>query len=411
MAQDRAAHRTVGALCLITAVQSYAGGTGGLLTETLPYAARVYHVGDPALGVGLAVVRVGVLLALGAALLADRHGRRRLIVPLAASHCLLAGAIALAPTFALYVGGHVFLRSIDVVLGVAIFVLAVECTPAANRAVVVSLILMASGLGAGLAVLVLPLAAAGRLGLGACYGLGLLGLPLVLRAGRYLPESPRFLGHAAEPHRYRELLSGRYRRALVLVGSSSLLTAVFLAPTAEFFNRYLQREQGLTAPGIVVFLAVTGIPAFFMLPVGGRLADVYGRKVVGVPLVVVSALCLAGFYLVSSPWIWPLVLIGGMSGSAGGAALSVYGVELFPTRVRAAANVVLVIITVLGSGAGLVAAGVLSGALGLGPAIAVLVIAPLAGAVVVVLGFPETVGRDLDETSGDGVVTLRRLSM
>ncbi len=100
-----------------------------------------------------------------------------------------------------------------------------------------------------------------------------------------------------------------------------------------------------------------------------------------------------------------------MAGSAGGAALSVYGVELFPTRVRAAANVVLVIITVLGSGAGLVAAGVLSGALGLGPAIAVLVIAPLAGAVVVVLGFPETVGRDLDETSGEGIVTIRRLSM
>ena len=64
MPQGARATSAVACLCLIAATASYGGGTGGLLTQTLPYAAKVYDVGDAALGTGLALVRVGVLLAL-----------------------------------------------------------------------------------------------------------------------------------------------------------------------------------------------------------------------------------------------------------------------------------------------------------------------------------------------------------
>ena len=55
--QDSRATATVACLCLIGAVSSYGGGTGGLLTQTLPYAAKVYDVGNATLGTGLAIVR------------------------------------------------------------------------------------------------------------------------------------------------------------------------------------------------------------------------------------------------------------------------------------------------------------------------------------------------------------------
>ena len=148
----------IASICLLAGVASYGGGTGGLLTQTLPYAAKVYDVGDAALGTGLALVRIGVLVALVLGPLADRAGRRRLVLAAAVSHCLLTAVIGLAPTFELYIGGHVALRCIDTLLSVAIGILAVESVPAGNRAVTLSLVFLASGAGVALAVGALPIA-------------------------------------------------------------------------------------------------------------------------------------------------------------------------------------------------------------------------------------------------------------
>jgi hypothetical protein len=46
---ERASVALAGA-CLITLLWSYGGGTLGLLSQTLPYAAEIYDVGDRALG-------------------------------------------------------------------------------------------------------------------------------------------------------------------------------------------------------------------------------------------------------------------------------------------------------------------------------------------------------------------------
>ncbi|MDQ6810866.1 MAG: hypothetical protein M3Z95_03070, partial [Actinomycetota bacterium] len=78
-----------------------------------------------------------------------------------------------------------------------------------------------------------------------------------------------------------------------------------------------------------------------------------------------------------------------------------YGSELFPTRVRAGANTLLVLVTVCGSAIGLVVAGVLAGPLGIGKAIALLAVGPLASATLVWIAFPETARRELEETSGE----------
>jgi len=344
---------------------------------------------------------VGVLLAVALGLAADRVGRRRFVVAAAVVHCLLGAAIGLAPTFAAYVGAHLVLRCVDTTLAVAIGVLAVESVPAANRALMLSLVLVAGGIGTGLAVLALPLAAAGRGGFAAAYALQLLGLPLVLHAARRLPESPRFLRHAGEPHAYRELLRAPYRRRLVVVGASSLLSAAFFAPSVEFFTRYLHDVHRFSSLHIVAFLAVTAAPGAAGVVAGGRLADRFGRKVVGAPLGAASALAAAGFFVAGGPWLWLLSLTAALLGAASGAALSPYGSELFPTRVRSGANTLLVLVTVCGSAIGLGTAGVLAGPLGIGHAIAILAVGPLAGAALVWLAFPETARRELEDTAGE----------
>jgi len=388
-------------LCLISLLWSYGGGTLSLLSLTLPYAADAYSVGNRALATGLAVVRAGVLLALVVGPLADRFGRRRLVLWAAIAHCLLAASIGLLPTFELYIGAHVLLRCIDTALAIAIGVLVAQLVPAGSRAIALSLVGLAAGGGIALATVSLPLAASGRAGFAAVYLLQLLAIPLILHAARYVPESPRFLRHAREPHHYREALTGRYGRRLRLLGGATFLAAIFTAPILEFTTRYLSDAHGFSALEIAVFLVVTGGPSVPMVIVGGRLADVVARKRVGIPLVFAATLAYAGFYLASGFWIWPLATAGAMCGSAGGAALAPYGSELFATRIRAEAQTLTLAMGVTGSAAGLGIVAALSGSIGLGDSIALLAVMQVAALAVLAVSFPETARLELEQTSGE----------
>ena len=395
------ASESLAALCLISLLWSYGGGALSLLSLTLPYAVDIYSVDNRGLATGLAVVRAGVLLALLLGPLADRFGRRRLVVAAACAHCALAGALGLAPSFELYIAGHFVLRCIDTALGIAIAVLVAEIVSAGSRAVALSLVGLAAGGGIVLAVMSLPLAAAGRGGFASVYLLQLLAIPAVLHAARHVAESPRFMRHADEPHRYRDVLGGIYRRRLLLIGGTTFLASAFTAPTLEFTTRYLHSGHGFSAFEIVVFLAVTGLPSFPMVLLGGRLADLTSRKGVGIPLVGASALAYAGFYLASGWLIWPLALAGAMLGSAGGAALAPYASELFATRIRSEAQTLTLVMGVTGSATGLATVGLLSGPLGLGPSISLLAVLPLVALAIVALSFPETARRELEDTSGE----------
>jgi MFS family permease len=392
----------VAAIALIAMATGYAGGAGGLLTQTLPYAAKAFDASDAALGVGLAVVRVGVVLALLVGPLADRLGRRRFVAAAATAHCVAAAAIGLAPTFDVYIGAHVLLRCLDAGLSVSLFVLAMEVVPARNRTTIVSLLALATGAAGAAAVVAIPVAATGRGGLAAAYGLQLLALPLVLSAVRRLPESQRFVAHARERHGLRELAGARgVRGRVALLGGAVFLSSLFFAPLTEFYNRYLDDVQGLSPGEIVAFLGITTAPAIPALLIGARYADRRGRKRVGVPLGALGVAGYVGFLVSGGVAIWPLAAMANAFASASGVALVVYGPEMLPTRVRAAGNNAILAMSVTGSAVGLVVAGALGDSIGIGHAVATLAAFPLIAVAIVAFRLPETAGRELEETSGD----------
>jgi MFS family permease len=87
-----------------------------------------------------------------------------------------------------------------------------------------------------------------------------------------------------------------------------------------------------------------------------------------------------------------------MIGAATVPALGVYGPELFPTSLRGRANGIIAILGVTGSVIGLLLAGFLSDRWnGLGPALALLSIGPALMAVLVLVAYPETAHRELEE--------------
>ena len=386
---DARAASVLGALGLVGVVVGY---LNTLFTQTVAFAGEEFGAGNSAQGVAGAVVRVGGLVALVVVATADRRGRRSVLVLSVTAGCSLAVTGALAPSLGWLTASQLLARSFATALLLLVAIVAAEEMPAGARAYAVSLLAMAGGLGAGVCVLSLRLADLGPRGWRLLYVLPALALPAVAGLRRRLPESRRFV--ARHPEAQMVGHGGR----LLLLSVAGLLTNVFIAPQSQFGNRFLRSEQGFSGGMIGIFTVVTATPASLGIVAGGRLADVRGRRQVGaVTLSLGAALTVVFFFSDGwAVWIWALL---GTTVSAGSIpALGVYGPELFPTSLRGRANGIMAVAALLGSAIGLISAGVLSDHFGrIGPAMACLALGPAAVAVLVIVLYPETANRELED--------------
>jgi len=195
---DRLTPRQVQVIGLLAASNLLTAFVNTLFTQTVAFAGDDLGVGDWGRGVGGTVVRVGILIGLPAALLADRIGRRRVVVVLAWVAPILASLGALAPNFGVLVATQTLSRPLGLALDLLVAVIATEEMPRNSRAYAVSILAMASGLGAGGAVISLPLADLGESGWRFGYLLALVWLFVAVDLTRRLPESRRFEWHMAD---------------------------------------------------------------------------------------------------------------------------------------------------------------------------------------------------------------------
>jgi MFS family permease len=386
---DARAASVLGMLATLSLVVGY---HGTLLTQTMSFAADEFGAGTTAQGGAFAAVRAGALLAILLAALADRRGRRRLLV------VSLLGAIgstvvgALAPNLATLAATQVVNRGSVSAASVLLVVIAAEEMPAGARAYALSLLSMTGALGAGMALWVLPVADIGVRAWRILYVIPLVFVPLVLRFGRRLPESRRYV----HPHRTVGL-AGHYHRLALLAGASFLLL-LFTSPQSQFRTEFLRDERGMSAAAVSLFIIATSTPASIGIVVGGRLADTRGRRMVGAVGTVVGAVLLALSFTFDGPAMWLTATVGSIFAAALVPALSVYGPELFPTSLRGRANGIINTVATVGSVIGLVLAGYLIDRLGsFGLALGLLAIGPLVMAVVVLAYFPETAWRELED--------------
>jgi MFS family permease len=387
---DLRATVALGALALATLIGGY---LTGLLTATITFAGTEFGAGAGDQGVAGVVVRFGGAAALVLTVAAaDRFGRRRVILWSAAVGCVATAAGAAAPSLPWLTATQAVGRSLGVALLICASIQAVEEMPDGARAYAVSVMGLSTGLGAALAIGALPLADLGIAAWRLLYLIPLAGLVVLLYVARYLPESRRF----EAPHGSARF-AGHGRRFWLLAVSAMLLN-LLAAPAGFFANRYLTVEHGFSAFGIAVFAFVTSAPSILGVVIGGHLADTRGRRPVAAVAVAVGAATTALLYLSSGVALWVWGLVGSVIGAAALPALGVYGPELFPTGLRGRAGGILALTGLVGSAAGLLIAGFLSDELGgLGPAIAPLAVGPLLVAVLVLVGYPETAHRSLED--------------
>jgi MFS family permease len=387
---DRRAATVLGALCALSLFDGY---LGTLITQTLTYVADGFGIeSDRAQGVTLAVVRLAIFLALPLVALADRRGRRQLLLVAVVGGVLVAALTAAAPSMVWFTASQTIARGFSTSIGILVVVIAAEEMPAGARAFAASVTAMSAALGAGMCVIALPIADMGNDGWRVLYVLPLFALPLVARAARHLPESRRFVApHADAP------IAGHGQRYWLL-GTATFLVALFAAPTSQLQNEFLRDERSYSAAGISMFTILTGTPAGIAVLAGGHLAEVRGRRIVGSVGLAGGSVLLAAMYLTSGPTMWLLSVLGSMLAGLTVPALRVYGPELFPTSLRAGSGGLLAVAGVLGAAAGVLIAGALSDALGgLGRAMTILAVGPLVVAVLVLTRFPETAHRELED--------------
>jgi MFS family permease len=215
---------------------------------------------------------------------------------------------------------------------------------------------------------------------------------LLASIARRLPESRRYQA----PH-VDSGLAGHGRRFWILAASGFLL-AVFTAPASQFQNEYLRDERGYSGAMISLFIIATNTPGALGIIIGGRIADLRGRRGVAAIAVIVGTLGTVGMFVVGGWTMWAWSIAAALVGSAAVPALGVYGPELFPTSLRGRANGILTVLGVCGSVVGLVAVGRLAESFdGFGPALAIMAIGPLLMAVLVLVAYPETAHRELED--------------
>lgn len=391
-------------LATAAAATALAAFGGALYGQNAPFVADSFGVSDAGLGAALAATRAGVLVSLLATALADRHGRRRLVIVGAVGVCLMNAVSAVAPTFETFTAFQVLNRGFVNTTAVVAAIAAVEEAPEGARAFAAAMLGLAGGFGFAFAVLALPLADLGEETWRVSFALSGLSIVFVPRIARHLREGRRFhavVGSGIERGRLREVFTGAYGRRFLLLGLVGFLTNVFNSPSAQLTNRFLADERSFSAFDITVFRAVTsGLPGVFGVLLAGRLAETRGRRPVAVVALLIATSTQMVFFLSDGPLLWLSATVSIVAAASAGLAIATLDAELFPTEVRGTSNALLLVIAVAGSATGLLLAGGLSDPVGgLGPAIALCGIGALVAAVVLVPRLPESLGRRLDDVS------------
>jgi MFS family permease len=372
-----------------------------LFTQTVAFAADEFNISKSGQGIGAAIVRLGIVICLPLVALADRRGRRPVMIAMAWAAPLVSALGAIAPSYSFLVATQAVGRPLGLTLDILIAVVAEEM-PRDGRAYATGILAVLSGIGGGIAVASLPLADISVTSWRFIYVIGLVWLVIAYALMKWLPESERFIRHVPKTKMRAAYIADALRGNLGRICSVVFLTNIYIATASIFQNRYLKDERGYSAALVALFTIVTSSPATFGLIIGGRVADERGRRILGATLVPIGAFLLALSFSTSGFMMWLVAIAGGLAFGISYPALAVYRGELFPTRTRSLAGGIIMTSALLGGIIGLVGGGWFLDANGsYGQVMMWLVIGPVIASVIVWFRYPETAHRELDDITND----------
>ncbi len=311
------------------------------------------------LGIGLAIMRLASLGALPITGLADRFGRRRMLLVTVGLGLAMTAVAAASPSYwwfvAIFASGRPLLSATNALAQVT----AAEETGSADRAKAVALIAAGYGTGAGVVAIVHSLAER-AIGFRGVFVLALIPLALLPLLSRWISEPDRFSVAAAEgthPMPVLGAVAPRFRRRLLVVAVLAFAVSVITGPANSFVFLFAQNflhQRGIVTAAMVVGAGAAGLVG---LLAGRWLADRVGRRLTGALAMVAVALFATLTYTGSAPALLAGYILGVFAGSVFAPAAGSLVNELFPTSVRASVAGWSLAAGVLGAVAGLVIFG------------------------------------------------------
>jgi len=314
------------------------------------------------LGLGLAVVRLASLAALPVAGLADRFGRRTVLLVSCGLGLALTVAAAASPGYWWFVAIFALGRPLLSAAASVAQVDAAEQTGVGDRAKAVALIAAGYGLGSGLTA-VLHSLAGGTLGFRGIFALAVVPLAFLPLVGRWIQEPDRFVRAAVVANRPLPVLGPvgpAFRRRLIVVCALAFGLSVITGPANSFVFIYAQNVLRLSGVAVAAMVGVAGAAGLVGLLAGRWLADHLGRRPTGTVSMVAIAACGTLAYSGSRPGLAVGYVLGVAAASVFAPAAGALANELFPTAVRASVSGWTVAAGVLGAVGGLLAFGAIA---------------------------------------------------
>ena len=399
-------------LLLLSLATLFEGFDTLLISLALPYLGSEFGVGSDATGRAVGTISLGTVLAFLPIRLADRYGRRPLLLVAIAGYTLAtvasAGARSLDQFVALQLVARMFMVS---EIGLATVVLSEEM-PARLRGRAIAFMVAFAGIGGILASLAFDPVVSSRLGWRGLYLLGGALLPFLpvyfwqlretgrWRATRAAAVAPSLLRELRET---RVVFQGTHLRN-TLVASALWFTANLWTGSAIFwFTYYALNERGWEPALVSRVLPIASAIGLLGYAFVGVAMDLVGRRFAAALFLAIASVSTAVCFTAEATWIVATSFVVVLLMQAVWPVLGTITSEIFPTGVRATGNAVTN--NLLGR-FGMVLSGFAVGALSVGfagsvgNAVALLALAPLLAVPVVLLLVPETRGRPLEEISG-----------
>lgn len=397
--------REIKILILLGLVAFSQGWAGNVLTHTLAFTRVTFGLSDARIADVQAIVRGVALLALVFSWWSDHRGRRG---PLLVAFVILPVAnlfTVLSDSLATFAGWQSITRIGTVALGaLALVVLAEEIEPEV-RGYAAAVFALFLSMGTGWGLLLSSIAERGDEAWRWLFGLSSVTLLVFPFLAVHLKESRAFRPGTPRPPLGAVLHRGLARFFWPMALLSFAISA-FTGPAANFILPRMVNDLGWDQGPASVLLVITSTPAVVVgLLVGGRAADLIGRKPAEFVSMLVGVVGGLAFYWFENGWVLGLGIFGSVLGaSAFSPAYSAQRAELFPTEVRATAGAWTVNASITGGLFGFLAGRFVIDAWGLSATISLLGGLVLASTLMLVL-LPETRGADLvgDQTDLPGL--------
>ena len=357
------------------------------------------------LGIGLAIMRLASLGALPITGLADRFGRRTMLLVTVGLGLAMTGVAAASPSYwwfvAIFASGRPLLSATNALAQVT----AAEQTGSADRAKAVALIAAGYGAGAGVVAIVHSLAER-ALGFRGVFVLALVPLALLPLLWRWIEEPDRFAVAAVgseHPTPVFGAVAPPFRRRLAVIVVLAFAVSVITGPANSFVFLFAQNflhQRGIVTAAMVVGAGVAGLAG---LLAGRWLADRVGRRLTSALAMVTVALLATVTYSGSASALLAGYILGVFAGSVFAPAAGSLVNELFPTSVRASVAGWSLASGVLGAVTGLVIFGAVAQAVHRYAVAGLVTFLPAALVMVLFWMLPETRGGEPEDLWSDVV--------